>query len=164
MKEIQIKPDAAGKNANVLTVNGKQMRFNPSAVNDLGLKEAIHLSLASTSDDENARPDRLLIRASHPTVAKRTLTGAKGKWRDLNSEEVLKATRMPNGSYPIEYDAENQVHYVTLESDWQERTTFEKNPRKARDANKAIAADIKAKRDAGNAAKATGSKAGAKAN
>lgn len=158
MKEINIKADASGKNANKITVNGKQIRFNAGAVKELGLKDSVHLSLASTSDDENARPDRLLIRSQSNTVAKRTLTGTKGKWRDLNSEEVLKASRIPNGDHPIEYDEQHQVHYVTLESDWQERTSFEKNPKRVKDENQKTAEQIKANREkkAADAAKKSG--------
>lgn len=152
MREIPIKADASGKAAMSATVNGKQIRFNLNAVNAIGLKDKVFTTLAVSSDDENAKPDRLLIRNQH-TSTPRPLGAQKNKWRDLNSEEVVRAAKLSNGQYPIEYDEENGVHYIAIDPEAAERTTFEKSAKRVKEQNQATAQQIKDKRAAAKAEK-----------
>lgn len=142
MKEIQIKADTSGKNNLKLNVNGKTLRFNNSATSEIGLKDHVNLSLATTSDEEGAQPDRLLIRTNHAGAIKRPLGAQSGKNRNLTSEEVLRATGLQNGDHAILFDEANNVYYVEI-TPGAKRESFERSAPRVREQNKQIGEEIK---------------------
>lgn len=122
--EVFIKPDASSRNAMSIKVNGKEIKFNPAAVQAIGLRDHVQLSIAE---------NKLNIKTNQAGKAQLPLGAVKMKHRTLQSEGAVKAARLPDGVHTIEGDEENGF-FIEIQSSWTERTNFKRAPGKPRTA------------------------------